>query len=271
MQLKSMVKRRIELQELERNSLSLKEPLSNEPALKVSKSETKEKYKEKRITVVMGWKEAHRISEILTMVSISKNGDNSASLTCLFDGVSFKKVWNKGWITIRTGKPVFEEELTILSTFSISRDRLYVTILSDSIETLLADVGTNLKQFEQTSEPQLPRCLTPPVSVNLPWRQSELSVIKSRIFNEELSLNKDQVTYLIGKNGARIEMIRQESMATIKILPISKRLTAKELNHPDIVIQSISITGDWYQVALAFAYIEANLQLYKLGPKRMLL
>ena len=84
-------------------------------------------------------------------------------------------------------------------------------------------------------------------------------------------MNKYQVTYFIGKNGARFEMIRQESMATIKILPISKRLTAKELNHPDIVIQSISITGDWYQVALAFAYIEANLQLYKLGPKRMLL
>lgn len=172
---------------------------------------------------------------------------------------------------MRAGGPVFEEELTTLSKFSISRDRLHVTILSDSIETLLEDVEANLEQLGPSAKPQLSGCSTPPTNVNLHWRSLEISVTKSGICSQELLLNKDQVTYLIGKNGTRIETIRQVSRATIKVLPISKRLTTKELNHPDIVVQSISITGDWYQIALAFAYIEANLQLYKLGPRRLLL
>lgn len=262
-----MTSQRLDLQELEQNSLYLNRPFTIRPPLKVSKCETKKNNESKRITVVVDYREVPRLSESLKPVSVSRNRDSNSNVTCLFNTDSFRKTWNKRWIIVRAAEPVFEEELLVSSELSISKNRLHVTIFSDSIETLINNVEANLERLQTYVEPQQSNWPTPPVSVNLYYKHLSVSIPKDHICNQELLLNKDQVTYLIGKNGTRIEMIRQISRATIKILPIGKKLTAKESNHPNIVFQSISITGDWYQIALAFAYIEASLQLYKLEHK----
>lgn len=266
-----MTKRRLELQELQENLLPLRQSVTNEPPSKLSKYETQQKHSDKKITIAMNWKDAQKILGSVDLVSVSRNGNNYAHPTLLFNANSFKRVWNKNWITINTGEQVFEEEFTEGPKLYISRDRLHVTIFSDSVETLLKDIEANLERLQTKAVPQLLGCSTPPENVNLHLMHPEIPINEDRIITQELLLNKDQVTYLIGKNGMRIERIRQASKATIKILPINKRLNTRELNHPDIVTQSIFITGEWYQSALAFAYIEADLQLYKLGPRRLLL
>ncbi|GCE99613.1 RNA-binding motif protein required for MRE2-dependent mRNA splicing [Zygosaccharomyces mellis] len=262
-----MARQRLDLQELEQNSLYLNRPLTCRPSLKVSKCKTKENIESKKITVVVDCKEVQRLSESLKPVSVSRNRDSNFNVTCLFNMDSFRRTWKKRWIIVKAAEPVFKEELLVSSELSISKNRLHVTIFSDSIETLINNVEANLEMLQTYVEPQHSNWPTPPVSVNLYYKHSSVSIPKDYICGQELLLNKGQVTYLIGKNGTRIEMIRQVSRATIKVLPIGKKLTAKESNHPNIVIQSISITGDWYQIALAFAHIEANLQLYKLEHK----
>lgn len=265
-----LAERRLELRELEQNSLPLRKPIADELSAVLAKGENKGGDTTKRITIVTDWWEAVNIANSLVQVSISRNCMNSADLTCSFDIELLQKVWKKKWLTIRSNKPVFEEDLCIMSKFSISRDQSRITIFSDSNEKLFIDIRENIQWFEETTATQSSIQFTPPTSVNINWNHLETSVVR-HISNQELLLNKDQVTYLIGKNGIRIENIRQCSGATIKVLPISKKLNTKELNHPTMVLQSICITGNLYQVALAIAYIEMDLQLYKSGPRRMLL
>ena len=75
----------------------------------------------------------------------------------------------------------------------------------------------------------------------------------------EIKLNKTQITFLIGAKGTRIESLREKSGASIKIIPISDKMTAHERNHPESVQQTILISGDLYSIALAVTSIESAL------------
>ncbi|CAI4049585.1 hypothetical protein SKDZ_14G1170 [Saccharomyces kudriavzevii ZP591] len=79
------------------------------------------------------------------------------------------------------------------------------------------------------------------------------------IITIEIKLTKIQITFLIGSKGTRIENLREESGATIKIVPISEKMTIHERNHPGTVHQTILISGDLYSVALATTSIESAL------------
>ncbi|EDO16216.1 hypothetical protein Kpol_1014p36 [Vanderwaltozyma polyspora DSM 70294] len=90
------------------------------------------------------------------------------------------------------------------------------------------------------------------------------------IYTHFMVLTKSQVAFLIGHKGSRIEEIRESTQTTIKILPISKKLTKDEISHPSRVKQTISITGDQYSVELAIATIDSHLRLHLLSPNILL-
>lgn len=204
------------------------------------------------------------------LVSIAKDQGGTSKATCVLQKELLPAVLKKNWAQLQLSEPILHEDLTLESQFSISRDRLQVTVFARSTVTLLKDIERNMDYFQQREQPSQVKNWVPE-SVYVHWEEKAAPINPCRISSYEILLNKNQVTYLIGKNGARIEALREISNATIKILPISKRLTERELNHPSCVNQSISVTGDRFEIAMAFAYIESHLELHRLGPRRMLL
>lgn len=89
----------------------------------------------------------------------------------------------------------------------------------------------------------------------------------SEIITRHLELNKQEITFLIGQQGSRIEFLRKKSHAIIKILPIAHRLRSDEVANPSLVQQSISITGDLQSVTIAFTLIESELSHYRKNTK----
>ncbi|CAB4253865.1 similar to Saccharomyces cerevisiae YNL210W MER1 Protein with RNA-binding motifs required for meiosis-specific mRNA splicing [Maudiozyma barnettii] len=75
----------------------------------------------------------------------------------------------------------------------------------------------------------------------------------------ELYLNKLQISYLIGKEGYWINFIRESTEAIIKILPIPKKLSLRQINSPRSVFQTIVITGTLFEITNAVILIESTL------------
>ncbi|SCW03964.1 LAFE_0H02916g1_1 [Lachancea fermentati] len=90
----------------------------------------------------------------------------------------------------------------------------------------------------------------------------------TQIISQEITINKLEVSFLIGHQGTRIETIRRESQATIKILPISQRLKSHQITAPTSVLQQLCITGDLQAVATALSLIEYHLSHHRLNWKR---
>lgn len=90
---------------------------------------------------------------------------------------------------------------------------------------------------------------------------------KQKMISNEIFLNKLQVTFLIGKDGNCINLIRDISETTIKILPISRKLNPKELTKPSTIFQAITIIGEIYNVAKAISLIESTIRLFKYNRK----
>ncbi|CEP64616.1 Mer1p LALA0_S12e03004g [Lachancea lanzarotensis] len=88
-----------------------------------------------------------------------------------------------------------------------------------------------------------------------------LGARKREMVTHDIKLNKAEITFLIGHLGTTIQRIREESGATIKIIPISSRLTQAQQNRPKSVEQHLSITGEIDAVTRAVCLIEAQLTL----------
>ncbi|SMN19782.1 similar to Saccharomyces cerevisiae YNL210W MER1 Protein with RNA-binding motifs required for meiosis-specific mRNA splicing [Maudiozyma saulgeensis] len=75
----------------------------------------------------------------------------------------------------------------------------------------------------------------------------------------ELCLNKLQISYLIGKEGYWVNFIREFTDATIKILPIPKKLTVQQISSPRSVFQTIIVTGTLFEITNTLTLIESTL------------
>ncbi|SCU94151.1 LADA_0G06876g1_1 [Lachancea dasiensis] len=84
------------------------------------------------------------------------------------------------------------------------------------------------------------------------------------VVTQTLKLNKVEVSFLIGHQGTKIQELRQESGATIKIIPIAQRLTIEQLNRPASIQQHITITGNLDTVTKAVSLIDSQLAAYRL-------
>ncbi|SJM85668.1 uncharacterized protein ZBIST_2379 [Zygosaccharomyces bailii] len=223
------------------------------------------------VLIVDCW-QALRLAEgpLQNLVVVTKTQNDMRYFVCFIEKELLPAILKSTWAHIQLQEPIFKEELLMDSQFHISSDRMQVTIFAESTTILLKDIERNLHLFQHD---KIPLSVVHPIpqAVHIPLQGTAVPQVGQRIVNYEVQLNKNQVTYLIGRNGVRIEMLRKTSQATIKILPIAKRLTEQELNHPESVNQSIIVTGELYEVALAFACIESYLRLHQLGPRKILL
>ncbi|SCV05301.1 LANO_0H04478g1_1 [Lachancea nothofagi CBS 11611] len=91
---------------------------------------------------------------------------------------------------------------------------------------------------------------------------------KSNVITHTLTLNKPEVTFLIGRQGSKIQELRQQSGATVKVLPIALRLTVGQLNNPTSIGQQLSITGSIEAVTKAVCLIDSQLSAYRMQSVR---
>lgn len=209
-------------------------------------------------------------------VCVTRKHGGTVSVLCSFQANTLKRLISKDWVKLKLKRLTCATEIEMVSAHRLSDNKQFLTVFNTSFEVLFEDLQRNISLLSTECHlPVLTRftasVLPPAVLIASSSNSSSLSQIpqekeSQNIASYEIPLRKSQVTYLIGKGGTRIESIRDQSKATIKILPISKKLTTYELSRPDSVLQAITITGDWLSVALAMAYIESHLNLHKIFP-----
>jgi predicted PilT family ATPase len=81
-----------------------------------------------------------------------------------------------------------------------------------------------------------------------------------------VELNKREVTYLIGKNGWKIETIRTRSGARVKVVPLNNHSQGSTVrfNDPNVT-QYLRVTGTKSQVAKALKIIESEIEHFRLN------
>ncbi|SCU98358.1 LAMI_0F14290g1_1 [Lachancea mirantina] len=147
----------------------------------------------------------------------------------------------------------------------------YVELKNSSNDQLVRDIAKILanpmytvpqqrKLF--TGFPRPPRPLSPHYK-NEVQQQQEQRYAPLYHTSHTLTLNKLEVTFLIGHQGSRIEFIREQSGACVKILPIPERLKTIQLASPYLILQAIVVSGTLSTVTVAMALIESQLQCYR--------
>lgn len=209
-------------------------------------------------------------------VSVTRKQCSIASVLCIFQANTLRKLITKDCIKLKLNRLICTDEIEMVSEHRLSGNKQFLTVFNTSFDDLFKDLQKNVSVL--SDKHPLPVFSRFPTNVPCPImstagasNSSSFSQIPQKeepqnIATYEIPLTKSQVTYLIGKGGSRIESIRDQSKATIKILPISKKLTIYELSRPDSVLQAITVTGDWFSVAVAMTCIESHLNLHKISP-----
>lgn len=206
------------------------------------------------------------------LASVTKNSGHTALISCaplfLLD-IEFSNIWLKFGLT----RFACLQELYMVSDYVLSLDRRLLSVRFNSSKDSLQEIRANEDLLLHDTHP-----FPPQLDVSIPAAcQSNPSVTVPVLATSnphpvtyELTLTKSEVTYLIGKAGARIQSTRESTDTTIKILPIANKLSSQALNRPESVVQAIMITGDLYTVALAMATIETQLSLHRTSPRKEL-
>lgn len=194
------------------------------------------------------------------LLNVTRDWYSTVRIICNFNETLINVVNVNGYIEINCSRSVCQNDLHVISPYHLSTDGYSVILINDSSETLLNDIKNNLHLLRYIT-----RALPIDLSYHISNSSNDLIVPRNDVTSVrdivtcELKLNKRKITYLIGKDGHRIETIRQLSNATIKIIPIPKRLNDRELNNPNSINQSVLVSGDPHSVAIALINIEAQL------------
>lgn len=170
------------------------------------------------------------------------------------------------WLGLKLNRMVYHDQLSLISKFRLCDGSKSVCIAHPQPEALRRDLKDHLNLFEWHGiNPFALSTLAPAEDPGLRGC-AVIPPIAPPIATQELHLAKAHVTYLIGIEGTRIEATRQQSQATIKVLPLQHpaRSTARSTG------QTIAITGTPEQVACALTLLEAQLTLHQLAPSRLL-
>nr|CAI6415249.1 CMF_HP1_G0006900.mRNA.1.CDS.1 [Saccharomyces cerevisiae] len=171
-------------------------------------------------------------------------------ILCLLEVDLLNLVFTDNILEICLPRFVSREDLRVFNnTFTHITITAYASVLCFTVEEVFL---TNQEILPQNSTVAELQKSTNKVQTNGPQRHDFIVTL-------EIKLNKTQITFLIGAKGTRIESLREKSGASIKIIPISDKMTAHERNHPESVQQTILISGDLYSIALAVTSIESAL------------
>ncbi|CUS22424.1 LAQU0S05e05050g1_1 [Lachancea quebecensis] len=167
---------------------------------------------------------------------------------------------------IRTGRLKLRSQVRALSARSIT--------LEDSNSALAFTDFARLVAHSFYKCPHAPFCPIPARAA--PRRTPALSAVATahscispEITTHTVRLNKPEITFLIGHQGARVEQLRLQSRAVIKILPIPAKLSTTQLSNPASIEQCLSITGDTESVARAVCLVGALLETFRQAPRHV--
>lgn len=202
-----------------------------------------------------------------SLIMVTKTFSGTAQLVCPLE---IQQIGSWRWLRVKLNRVTCPEDLNISTSFRLSVDSASIIFPQITSSELCRELRCNSKllELERHQLQPLQTLRIPPSMPSVFPRQSPLQ--GPATLTEELQLTKSQVTYLIGAAGTRIEATRLDSQATIKVLPIPRRLTASEQNHPHTQTQSLAITGNHYQVATALVLLECQLNLHRLAPRQHL-
>lgn len=214
------------------------------------------------------------------VVTITKIDTCMVSVVLEYCADSLKEIFAlQNWITIRCKEQVTRSQVLMHSRFNIANNNRDVTIFNQSLDHMMTDVQENktLLTFQMDMNVRVNfDFLVDAVYSSSGYNQNTSSYhvplpdYNISIATHILKLTKPEVAFLIGCSGARIKSIREESNATIKVLPISNKLAKRDLNKPSNIRQSITVSGDLYSVALTMATIDSHLKLYRISPNIIL-
>ncbi|KAH3672770.1 hypothetical protein WICMUC_004176 [Wickerhamomyces mucosus] len=95
--------------------------------------------------------------------------------------------------------------------------------------------------------------------------------IKKRLIEDQtcelIELSRKEITYLIGRKGQKIQQIRAESMANVKVIPIntlnSSQVAIKVFKSSDVT-QFLRISGNKSEVQSAMSMVEREIYNYRM-------
>lgn len=204
------------------------------------------------------------LHEIKVFIRISHT---TMYIVCKMERELLSLVYSDGIVDICPPRFILREELKIFDSCFYTYHDNRLRILQEDFSQLFKKIKVkasilcfSIEEMSMTNQEALPQSsrLAELLKCTNTMQGEELQR-RDFIFTKEIKLSKTQVTFLIGSRGTRIEALREESGATIKIIPISEKMTMQERCHPDTVQQTILISGDLYSVALAITSIESAL------------
>lgn len=168
------------------------------------------------------------------------------------------------WARIRLGRRARIEELALPAARLLSADprtAVVPTIRAWELQQLarrqpglLTCVWGDLPAHAELGPTELPAL--PAVS-----SRDRVRASAAQLQTLELQLTKTEVTYAIGRAGARIEATRVASQATIKVLPIEQHGPAAAQR------QTLAVTGNAHERAAALALLDAQLACHRLAAR----
>ncbi|KOG96962.1 Mer1p [Saccharomyces eubayanus] len=188
-------------------------------------------------------------------------------IVCKMEKELLSLVYSNGIVDICLPRFILREELKIFESCFYTHHDNRLRILQEEFSQLFKKIKVkasilcfSIEEMSMTNQEALPQSsrLFELLKCNNTMQREELQR-RDFILTKEVKLSKTQVTFLIGSRGTRIETLRKESGATIKIIPISEKMTMQERFHPETVQQTILVSGDLYSVALAITNIESAL------------
>ncbi|QLL32536.1 hypothetical protein HG536_0D00580 [Torulaspora globosa] len=205
-----------------------------------------------------------------SLVQVTKTANGTAVLVWSARPQEDETPGSWRWLRIRLNRLVTPCELNLSLPHRLSADSRSVILPQITFTELRREVLLNgrLLTCRRSELPPISAPPGAPLPVAAGPRQAGPQAALPQ--TQELHLTKAAVTYLIGPVGERIEATRLQSQATIKVLPICKRLSASEQSHPRSLQQTLAITGDRLQIATAMALLEAQLSLHRLAPDHQL-
>ncbi|CCF56213.1 hypothetical protein KAFR_0A07790 [Kazachstania africana CBS 2517] len=199
--------------------------------------------------------------------AVSRFQYTELEVMCSSDDTIIESLIKRQRIKLKASNRVCIEELLLTSEIDISDDSYTVTLHGATIPAILCDIKKNILKFRSDiPEPVTQFYLNSDQGFFLNYLENLYEVTPhpktslNCIETHDIDLTKQKISFLIGKNGTRIEQIRDSSGAIIKIIPLPRKLKLKEQNCPDSVLQTISLTGEPCNIAMALSLIASQLQ-----------
>ncbi|QLQ79411.1 hypothetical protein HG537_0C00580 [Torulaspora globosa] len=204
-----------------------------------------------------------------SLVRVTRTANGTAVLVLYASAQEWEPFGSWHWIRVRLNRLVSYSQLHILVPYLVSADSKSVVLPQITSRQLSEVVSCNSSVLTYGDEVALrPAVSWPAVSQTVAPVSAPQAAPQAH--TQELHLTKAAVTYLIGTAGERIETTRLCSQATIKVFPISKRLSASEQNHPRSQQQTLALTGTRHQLATAMALLETQLNLHYQAPNHQI-